>query len=90
MTVREELCRAGAGLVVAHVYTKQGKRVPVLDPARRRQAAILKLLMSGLTPRQTARALGIPLSTVCVLGIRALKQRGKISNLHVDRVGNNP
>ncbi len=49
MNLREELYRSGGGLIVAHVYTKKGKRVPVLDPARRTKAAVLKLLLSGLT-----------------------------------------
>lgn len=80
MNLREELYRSGGGLIVAHVYTKKGKRVPVLDPARRTKAAVLKLLLSGLTPRQTARALDIPLPTVCHLGLRALKEKRIISN----------
>lgn len=90
MNLREELYRSGAGLTVAHVYTKRGRRVPVLDPARRTKAAVLALLLSGLTPRQTARALDIPLATVCALGLRALEEKRIFSNLRVADMGNIP
>lgn len=90
MNIREELYLSGGGLVVAHVYTKRGRRVPVLDPSRRTKAAILQVLLSGKTPRQTARLLDLPLSLVCALGLRALEEKGIISNLRIADMGNIP
>ncbi len=90
MNVREELYRSGAGLTVAHVYSRKGKRVAVLDPARRAKAAILQLLLSGKTPRETARALDLPLATVCALGLRAIEENRNISNFSVAKVGTIP
>lgn len=77
MNLRQELYLSGAGLAVAHVYSRKGRRVPVLDEARRRKAAILTLLQSGKSPREIARALDLPLRTVCILGVAALKKVGK-------------
>lgn len=74
MNLREELYLSGAGLTVQIVYAKKGgRRVPVLDEARRTKAAILTLLLSGKSPRETARALDLPVRTVCVLGVAAFR-----------------
>lgn len=90
MNLREHIYISGAGLTVAHAYPRKGGRVPVLDSYRRTKAAILRLLLSGKTPRQTARALDLPLPLVCALGLRALEEKRIFSNLHVAFVGNNP
>ena len=75
MNVREELYRSGAGLTVRVVYDKRGRRVSVLDPARRTKAAIVTCLLGGMTPREAARALDLPLTTVCKLGLAAMRSR---------------
>lgn len=91
MNPRLEVYRSGAGLTVAHVYSKKGGRVAVLDPHRRARAAILKLLFDGVAPRETARRLGIPFATVCALALPELERRAwKKSNRSIASVGKYP
>lgn len=88
MNPRLELYVAGAALAVREVRTKKGGRVIVLDEWRRAKPIILRLLLSGMTPREVARHLDLPLATVCKLGLRALSEKNWISsNLSVAGVG---
>lgn len=74
MNLREELYISGAGLTVAHVIQrKTGRRVAVLDPHRRAREAVVALLLRGMRPRAVARALDLPLGTVCALGVVGLR-----------------
>ena len=92
MNVSEELYRSGASLTVREVYSRKGKRAVVLDPHRRAKALILRLLEEGKRPRQIARALDLPLSTVCALGLAAVraKKDWPKSNFRLAAVGLNP
>lgn len=82
MNLREHLYTSGAGFTVAHVTQRRtGRRVAVMDPHRRTRAAVVTLLLAGRKPRDVARALDLPLRTVCLLGIAGLTARKKISLL---------
>lgn len=73
MNPRLELYRSGTTMTVGYVVQrKTGRRVQVIDPARRTKAVIVGLLLGGKTPRQVARELDMPLGTVCVLGLAGL------------------
>ena len=92
MNVREELYLSGGGLVVAHVYGRRSsRRVAVLDNARRAKAALRCCFRAGMTPRQAARVLDIPLPTVVRLGLAIMRDKSWIkSNSGVAKVGNDP
>ncbi len=76
MNIREELYVSGSGLTVRHVEQhRTGRRVAVLDPARRTRAAVVQMLLSGKTPRDIARLLDLPVHVICALGIAGLKNR---------------
>lgn len=75
MNPREELYRSGAGLTVRHAYAKGGRKVPILDPDRRAKAAVASCLIGGLTPRQAARALDMPLARTIALGIAVFRRK---------------
>lgn len=64
MNPRLELYRQGGGLIVRTVTSKRGKRVAVLDPARRAKAAAAQLLDAGMKPQAVAYALGVTLDLV--------------------------
>lgn len=82
MNLREELYVSGGGLIVGHVYQRRGKgRIAVLDEARRTKAAIRACFRAGMTPRQAARALDLPIRTVVCLGLAIMREKsGIISN----------
>lgn len=82
MNLREELYVSGGGLIVAHVYPRKGgRRIAVLDEARRTKAAIRACFRAGMTPREAARALDLPAATVIRLGLAILREKSwRISN----------
>lgn len=59
------------------VQPRRGRGVMVIDRHARAKAAILKCLLSGMSPRQTARALRIPLATVIALGLAAIGKKSR-------------
>lgn len=78
MNIRRDLYCSGATLTVRYIsQRKTGRRVAVMDPARRTKAAILTMLGRGMKPRDVARALDMPIGSVCALGIAALRSRPK-------------
>jgi hypothetical protein len=79
VNIRQDLYCSGATLTVRFInQRKTGRRVAVMDPARRSRAAIVGMLLGGMKPRDVARALDIPISRVCALGIVGLRSHKKI------------
>lgn len=79
MNLSEHIYISGAGMTVAHVtQRKTGRRVAVLDPHRRKRAAIVAMLLGGMRPRQIALALDLPMPTVCNLGVSGLRKYRKV------------
>lgn len=64
MNLRWEAFRAGSGVLVRVVYLRGGRRVVVLDRARRARSAARRLAAAGMPPREIAQQLGRPLSFV--------------------------
>lgn len=79
MNIRQDLYCSGASMTVRYVnQRKTGRRVAVLDPARRTRAAIVQMLLGGMRPRDVARALDLPLGKVCALGVVGLRKYKKV------------
>lgn len=91
MNLREELYVSGGGLIVSHAYPRKGgRRVTVIDPAKRTKAAIRACFRAGMTPRQAARALDLPIRTVVRLALAMIREKSWIiSNLSIAGVGTN-
>lgn len=64
MNLRWEAFRAGSGVLVRVVYLRGGRRVVVLDRARRARSAARQMAAMGVPPREIARQLGRPLAFV--------------------------
>ena len=82
MNTREELYRSGAALIVGHVYPRRGRRrIPVLDPHIRARAPIIEALVGGMSPREAARHLDLPLRLVIAVGIRHFRPLAKSAEI---------
>lgn len=64
MNPRLETYRTGAPLIVRTIYFPGGRRVHVLDPARRGKAAVRALLRAGRSDFAISHALCVPLPFV--------------------------